>query len=164
MGLHGWEGAAEPNSALKPSSEVLLSGLQEKALCNVPPRAGHCSPLCFMGWEDLFSLCSRCGPCWAAVLLLEHVSSQGRYVAQRALRSRMCLCSSRALLVSGERSALQGFPAVLLPTWSYPWRHKNICPSVFVWKISILPFLFRSVSMKRNAYELSFCKPSEKEM
>lgn len=50
---------------------------------------------------------------WALVLLLECVFIWDRCLVQGALRSLICLSTSRTLLVSGKKCALQGFPAVM---------------------------------------------------
>lgn len=176
--LHKWGGAAEPNSASKPSSVVLLvclgEGGRERHSAAWLPEQVSVSPFCFTGWEDLFCPCGQSGPCWAVVFLLGCVSSWDRCLVRGTLgsldMSERQPCSTHA---SGNESTLQGSPAVmpfcgghLLPVWRYPLKTRgtNMCPSIFVWKAPILPFLFRSVSMKRNACELSYCTPSVKEM
>lgn len=161
--LHKWGGAAEQNcleGQLWWAAGLSWERWEGKALSSTPPGAeGHCFTFLLLRMRRPFRPCGQSGPCWAVVLLLGCVSSWDRCLVQRALRSLICLSVSRALLMCQGRNlpfraSLLWCHSVLLPVW----RHKNICPSIFVWKAPILPFLFRSVSMKRNACELSYCK------
>lgn len=116
--LHKWGGAAEPNSASKPSSVVLLvclgEGGRERHSAAWLPEQVSVSPFCFTGWEDLFCPCGQSGPCWAVVFLLGCVSSWDRCLVRGTLgsldMSERQPCSTHA---SGNESTLQGSPAVM---------------------------------------------------
>lgn len=136
--LHKWGGAAEPSSASKPSSFVLLiclgeGGRERHSSTSLPEQKVTVSPFCFTGWEDLFCPCGQSWPCWAVVLLLGCMSSWDRCLVQGALRSLICLHASPALLMCQGRNlpfraSLLWCHSVLLPMWSYPLKAQECVP------------------------------------
>lgn len=136
-----WGGAAEPNSASKPSSVVLLVCLgkvggkgtlqhasqSRGSLFHLPASQDEKTCFAHLVSPDLTEqLCS----CW-------DVSSWDRCLIQGTLRSFICLCANHVLrMCQGRylpfRASLLWCHSVLLPMWSYPlmtgeYVSHNIC-------------------------------------